>query len=136
LQSGSSTRYPDKSLADYYVEVIDKEFVLGCNKFPVSGFNQWEVLESGAGAPELSGSVLAEGLTAPEVLTDVLDIAVGSGFTVMRAWAHGVTERYATKPKPGELNENLLRGLDFALTEARRRGLKVLWVTLLVNMLV
>lgn len=58
-------------------------------------------------------------------MRDVLDIAVRNGFTVMRAWAHGVTGQYATMPKPGEYDEGLLRGLDYALAEAGKRGIKV-----------
>lgn len=28
------------SLTDYFVEIVDGEFVLGCNQFPVSGWNE------------------------------------------------------------------------------------------------
>lgn len=38
---GSGGRqYPDPALKDSFVQVVDGEFVLGCNKFPISGFNQ------------------------------------------------------------------------------------------------
>ena len=32
--------FPDPALADNFVAVANGEFVLGCNKFPISGFNQ------------------------------------------------------------------------------------------------
>lgn len=38
--AGGSGTYPDPSLTDHYVEVIDGQFVLGCRQFPVSGWNE------------------------------------------------------------------------------------------------
>lgn len=194
FQSGNSSvgaqDYPSPALADYFVQIIDGEFALGCNKFPISGyeidgpsrnpvgciccfahttrlneksfgllaillcipytssswhsillldraldsaspltllyrFNAWEVLEAGSGASAFSGSILKQGASATEVLLSVLDIAARNGFTVMRAWAHGVTDAYATVTSSGDAIDGVLKGLDFALAEARKRGLKV-----------
>ena len=57
-------------------------------------------------------------------MTALLDEAVKAGFTVMRTWAHGVSSAYPVLLGPGRYNEGMLRGLDFALDEARKRGLK------------
>lgn len=43
----------------------------------------------------------------------------------MRTWAHGVSPPYPVLLGPGNYNKGMLRGLDFALDEARKRGLKV-----------
>jgi mannan endo-1,4-beta-mannosidase len=54
-----------------------------------------------------------------------MDAAVAKGFTVMRAWSHGVTPNYALQTGPGIYNEGIFRGLDYALDEAHKRNLKV-----------
>lgn len=115
---------PHPSLADYYVEIQDGDFVLGCNTFPISGWNMWEIMEMGAGVPQLTGSQLPNGTRGPEMLTQIMDDAVEAKFTVVRGWAHGVAERYPTYIN-GTLNEGLFKGLDFALHEARKRGIRV-----------
>jgi hypothetical protein len=80
---------PDLSLSDHFVEIVKGDFVLGCNKFPISGHNLWEALESGAGAPSLTGSQLPAGAAAAAMLTNVLDITAQNRLTVIRTWAHG-----------------------------------------------
>eukprot|EP00887_Chlorella_sp_A99_P006508 scaffold3.g6508.t1 len=98
-------RAPDPSLADSFVQIQAdgagaKRFVLGCAEFPVAGFNEWEVcgvMEMGAGA-QPAGSKL------PPTETGAQD--------------------YPSMLAPGQLNEGLMRGLDYALDEARKRGIK------------
>ena len=46
-------------------------------------------MEAAAGAPRLAGSALPAGVTGPQLIRDVLDMAAGSGFTVVRAWCAG-----------------------------------------------
>ena len=84
--SNSSSSHPDPSLADNYVEIIDGQFMLGCNRFPVSGMNQWEAMEAAAGAPRLVGSNLPPGVPGPQLVRALLDTAVEHGLTVVRAW--------------------------------------------------
>jgi hypothetical protein len=38
--------------------------------------------------------------------------------------AHGVSNTYPSLLGPGDLNEGMLRGLDYFLAEAGRRGIK------------
>ena len=54
-----------------------------------------------------------------------MDAAVASGLNVMRAWAHAVSPEYALQTSPGAFSEPIFRGLDYALDQARLRGLKV-----------
>ena len=65
--NASAGSAPDPSLTDSFVEVVGVEFVLGCSRFPIAGWNEWEVMEKAAGAPSLSGSQLPAGATGPEV---------------------------------------------------------------------
>lgn len=50
-----------------FVQIADGDFVVGCKKFFVSGWNQWEVVEAAAGALELFGATLPEEKTGPQV---------------------------------------------------------------------
>ena len=61
-----------------------------------------------------------------------MDKAVGTGLNVVRAWAHSVSPEYALQTAPGVYSEAIFRGLDYALEQARRRGLKAsfLWRSL------
>ena len=43
------------------------EFVAGCERFVMSGWNSWEMVEAGAGAPSLSGASLPVNVTGPRV---------------------------------------------------------------------
>lgn len=54
-----------------------------------------------------------------------MDKAVATGLNVLRTWAHTVSPEYALQTAPGQFSEPIFRGLDYALDEARRRGIKV-----------
>ena len=55
-----------------------------------------------------------------------LDTAVGSNLNVMRIWAQTVGfNRAPFQTSPGVYNENIFRGLDYALDQARQRNIKV-----------
>ncbi|KAK9806092.1 hypothetical protein WJX72_001044 [[Myrmecia] bisecta] len=110
----------------YFVTIsASGDFTLGCNRFFVSGWNQWELIEAGAGAPVLYGASLPTSLTGPALVRKFMDDAVANGFNVMRAWAHTVSSAYALQYAPGQYNENVFQGLDYALDQARQHGLKV-----------
>ncbi|GAB4816952.1 hypothetical protein N2152v2_003998 [Parachlorella kessleri] len=123
-QASTAARLDNQT--DHFVQVVGGEFVVGCQKFYISGWNQWEVVEAAAGALELFGASLPEGKTGPQLIRSLMDKAVQHGLTVMRAWAHPVTAQYAMETAPGQYNEAVFRGLDYALDEARKRGLRVL----------
>lgn len=111
--------------AHSFVKVHNGTFTLGCRHFPVAGWNQWEVLEMGAGMPALHGGSLPTGMTGPALLRRILDDAAAAGMTVMRAWAHGVQPDAVVQDAPGHYNHELLRGLDYAMEQARVRGIRV-----------
>ena len=54
-----------------------------------------------------------------------MDKATAAGLNLVRAWAHTVSPEYALQTAPGQYNEAVFRGLDYALDQARLRGLKV-----------
>ena len=60
-----------------------------------------------------------------QLLGNIMDKAVASQLTVMRAWAHAVDASYAMETAPGVYNENVFRGLDYVLELAHQKGLKV-----------
>ncbi len=54
-----------------------------------------------------------------------MDEAVGANLTVMRAWAVGVTAPYSVQTSPGVYVEAMLRGIDYALDQARQHNIRV-----------
>ena len=74
----------------------------------------------------MTGSQLEPGEKAATSLRELFDITARNGFTIVRAWAHGVTPDYSIINEDGTYNEGLLRGLDYAIAEARKRGLKLI----------
>ena len=55
-----------------------------------------------------------------------LDTAVANNLNVMRIWAQTVGfNRAPFQTSPGMYNENIFRGLDYALDQARQRNIKV-----------
>jgi mannan endo-1,4-beta-mannosidase len=103
-----------------FVRVTDGDFVVGrgCEPFPVSGANVWELGEMLAGL-KLTGSELrGGGAGGPALALELLDAVAGAGMTLVRAWAHPV--------ETGADDEAFLRGLDAALEAIRARGLKVI----------
>ena len=63
-----------------------------------------------AGAPQLSGATLPQGMTGPQLLRQQMDVAVHHGLTVMRFWVPGVSTQFATQLSPGVYNEAMLEG--------------------------
>ena len=54
-----------------------------------------------------------------------LDTAVANNLNVMRIWAQTVGfNRAPFQTSPGVYNENIFRGLDYALDQARQRNIK------------
>ncbi|KAL4519468.1 hypothetical protein Ndes2526A_g01925 [Nannochloris sp. 'desiccata'] len=113
---------------NYFVRVHDGKFVVGpsCKPFYISGYNQWETMEAAAGALELYGASLPDNTTGPALVRQLLDRAQFHGLNVLRTWAHPVSPPYALAEAPGKYNENIFRGLDYLLDEARKRGVRVL----------
>ncbi|PRW59651.1 nitrilase 2 isoform A [Chlorella sorokiniana] len=112
--------------SEFFVRIEDGEFVTGCERFLLAGWNQWEVVEAAAGAPALSGASIPVNMTGPELVRDLLQKGKANGFNVMRTWAHTVNPQFAMQTAPGRYNEAALRGLDYLLDEARKAGIKLI----------
>eukprot|EP00891_Asterochloris_glomerata_P005372 jgi/Astpho2/5372/fgenesh1_pg.00075_%23_44_t len=87
---------------------------------------KWEVVESGAGTPRLYGASLPVNMTGPQLLREVMDLAVSNNLTVMRIWAQSVDSLAALQISPGVYKEEMFRGLDYALDQASQRNIKVI----------
>lgn len=60
-----------------------------------------------------------------QLLRSLFDLAVANDLNVVRCFAFAVSPEYALQPNPGQYNEAIFRGLDYALDQLRSRGLKV-----------
>jgi len=116
----------DATGPEYFIQIQDGGFVNGCNNFKIAGWNQWEVVESAAGAPSISGASLPPGMTGPQLVRTLLQRGSQLGLNVMRTWAHAVNAQYALQPKAGEFSEPTFEGLDYVLDEARKAGVKLI----------
>ena len=61
-----------------------------------------------------------------QLIRELFDMAVASNLNLVRFFAFAVSPEYALQPSPGQYNEAIFRGLDYALDQLRSRGLKVL----------
>lgn len=84
------------------------------------------MVEAASGAPYLSGASLPGNATGPQLVRELLDTAKAAGLNTMRTWAFTVDEAFSMQPEPGVYNEGALRGLDYLLDEARKRGIKLI----------
>jgi mannan endo-1,4-beta-mannosidase len=56
----------------------------------------------------------------------VLDAAASADLSVIRTWAFATGEQWnALQPRPGEYDERVLEGLDYVVSAARERGLRL-----------
>ena len=60
-----------------------------------------------------------------QLIRSYMDTAVANDLNVMRIWAQTVGfNRAPFQTSPGVYNENIFRGLDYTLDQARQRNLK------------
>ncbi|DBA99225.1 hypothetical protein WJX82_007713 [Trebouxia sp. C0006] len=115
------------SAPEYFVTITeDGNFAVGCQTFYPMGWNQWEWLESGAGAPVLVAASLPPNRTGPWLIRDVMSKGEAAGLNVIRAWATSASPYYALQTSPGNFSEPIFKGLDYALDQARQQNLKVI----------
>lgn len=112
--------------SEYFVEVRDGRFQVGCTPFYVSGWNQWEAVEAAAGAPKLSGASIPEGMTGPELVRKMIERGSEIGFNAMRIFAFTVNPQYALQTKPGVYSEAAFKGLDYILDEASKNNIRLI----------
>lgn len=73
------------------------------------------MLECAAGAPQLSGASIPQGITGAQLMRQQMDAAVSHNLTVMRFWVPGVSPTYALQTSPGAYNEAMLEGTNAPL---------------------
>lgn len=112
--------------SEYFVEIRDGQFVVGCENFKTAGWNQWEVVEAAAGAPSLSGASIPEGMTGPELVRKLMERGQEIGFNSMRTWVTPVNPQYALQTAPGEYSEAAFRGLDYVIDQARKNNIRLI----------
>lgn len=112
-------------VSDAFVRVAGdgKTFSLNGEPWVFAGWNQWEVLEAASDAPPPFRHLPLPGR---EHIVRQMNEAVDAGLKTMRLWAHTITEGHALQTRPGVFDEDILRGLDFVLAEAGKRGLKLI----------
>ena len=112
-------------LPEGFVRTNGAKFEIDGKDFIFAGWNMWEMMEqvSGAGPP-------ARHLPLPgrEHIIRIMNEGVKTGLKVIRAWAHTISEGNEVQKRPGVWDEDALKGLDFFLDEARKRGLRVILV--------
>jgi mannan endo-1,4-beta-mannosidase len=97
-----------------FVRRTGSELALGDDAFRFAGANCYYLM------------VFAADVDLRPRVDEVLDTAVGLGLSVIRTWAFANGEQWnALQPRPGQYEERVLRGLDYVLEGARRRGLRL-----------
>ncbi|KAI3438259.1 hypothetical protein D9Q98_000695 [Chlorella vulgaris] len=131
---------PPTTVTEYFVQVRNGQFVqpvsgTTCRYLYPAGFNKYEFVEAGAGVPRLFDAQLTDAqLTGPAMVRRMLDQAAGTGLTLLRMNAFAVDSQYSVIRQPGgagtptTINDNVLKGLDYVLSEAQKRGIRVLLV--------
>ncbi|XP_038703310.1 mannan endo-1,4-beta-mannosidase 7-like [Tripterygium wilfordii] len=104
---------------DGFVRTQGVQFVLNGSPFYANGFNAYWLMYFAAD-PSLRTKV-----------TSVFQEARDYGLTIARAWAFGDGGDQPLQYSPGSYNEQMFQGLDFAISEANRHGIKL--VLSLVN---
>ncbi|KAL4452406.1 hypothetical protein ABPG75_008068 [Micractinium tetrahymenae] len=129
---------PDPPIPSFVAQVDSGNFVVGsgdgtCSYIYPAGFNKFEFVEAGAAAPILYDARLTEpGLTGPAMVRRMLDQAAASKLSLLRmnAFAVDLFYKVLSQEVPGVsdpvANEGVLRGLDYVLSEAQKRGIRVL----------
>ena len=114
ITCAASQSTEDQQRFSRFIRVSDSYFTLGNRKFYFTGTNCYYVL-----------TYSVEEDTRQEVL-DVFDGMEELGLTVLRMWAFNDGDRWnALQPEPGVYSRRVFRGLDWAVTEAGSRGIKL-----------
>lgn len=87
-----------------------------CDPFYFSGYNTWQILET-AGGSCCGGRASVQ---------TQLDTAQANNLTVVRMFAYGVGYNYQLQESPGVYNASAFKDLDFIISEAGKRNLKLL----------
>lgn len=97
-----------------FVRAQGTRFVINGSPYYANGFNAYWLMTMAAD-PAQRGKV-----------TSALSQAAARGLSVARTWAFSDGGSNALQSAPGSYNENIFKGLDFVLSEARKNGIKVI----------
>ncbi|KAK8928881.1 Mannan endo-1,4-beta-mannosidase 6 [Platanthera zijinensis] len=90
------------------------QFVLGGQPFYLNGFNTYWLM------------ILAVDPSTRGKITETFEYASAVGLTVGRTWAFNDGGWRALQQSPGVYDENVFKGLDFVVSEARRYGIRLI----------
>ncbi|CAI0556331.1 unnamed protein product [Linum tenue] len=107
----SSTSSPPSS----FVQTKNAQFVLNGAPFLFNGFNSYWMM------------TVAAQVDQRHKVTEVFDQARAAGLTVCRTWAFSDgTGDQALQITPGLYSEAVFQGLDFVISEAKKRGIRLI----------
>lgn len=115
----------ETGLPDEFVRVVDGQFVIGeeCTPLVFAGFNFWEF-------PELANDMPPPQRFTPrcnrEHIVRVFNEAVDAGLKFARVWMHTTVQDVPLQTEPGQFKEEYMEGIDWAIDQARKRGLKLI----------
>jgi mannan endo-1,4-beta-mannosidase len=110
---------PYASAQTGFIRVSGGDFVDdACNPFYFSGYNTWQILETAGGAC----------CGGRDNVGAQFDAAKANNLTVVRMFAYGVQNGYNVQlvDNPGSYNETALADMDYVVSEAGKRGLKLI----------
>ncbi|CAH9115914.1 unnamed protein product [Cuscuta epithymum] len=111
-----SIAYPESpEKADSWITRNKDRFELDGSPFLFNGFNSYWLMH------------VASDIDQRSKVTEVLEAASAVGLTVCRSWAFSDGSQYnALQTSPGVYDEHVFRGLDFAISEARKYGVRLI----------
>ncbi|XP_051143874.1 putative mannan endo-1,4-beta-mannosidase 9 [Andrographis paniculata] len=97
-----------------FVETRGSRFELDGKPFYFNGFNSYWLM------------YMASDPTTKDMVTDTFAQASRYGMTVARTWAFSDGGYRALQSSPGVYNEDMFKGLDFVISEARKYGIRLI----------
>ncbi|XP_047320195.1 mannan endo-1,4-beta-mannosidase 7-like [Impatiens glandulifera] len=104
-----------KAESDQFIRTKGVQFILNGNPFYANGFNAYWLMYTAAEPSERNK------------VTSAFSDAGKHGLSIVRTWAFNDGNGYrALQTSPGVYNEQVFQGLDFAVSEAGKYGMKVI----------
>lgn len=117
----AETRAPASSSQSHFVQVRGTDLVVNGEPYHFLGLNLWYAMNLGSPGPSGDRGRLRRELDRLDSL-GVTNLRIMAGSEGPASEPRRVTP--ALQPAPGEINKDLLRGLDFALAEMEKRDMR------------
>ncbi|XP_059279079.1 mannan endo-1,4-beta-mannosidase 7-like [Lycium ferocissimum] len=101
-------------ISDGFIKTKGVHFMLNGSPFYANGFNAYWLMYIGSGQSQR------------DKVSSALQDAARHGLTVGRTWAFSDGGYSPLQYHPGSYNENMFQGLDFAISEAEKNGIKLI----------